>query len=158
MRRNTPRCATDSLKLEFVSFTAGLGHKYIDLALRNTGARCTLTGYPKVQMLDDHRDPRHANIENENTDIQTVVLDPGQRAYLTFTYLWRRVLPKSRHGVRSSYRAAPQLTRPRDLPSAERVRDGDQPDCWGDYPIRPVVRPLEIPTMTTRAAQHYSLT
>lgn len=84
----TPRCATSKLRLSVVQRTAGAGRRFWDLALRNAGgARCRLSGYPGVGLLDSRGRLIHVNVERQTgVPVRGVTLLQGRRAYFTFAY------------------------------------------------------------------------
>jgi Domain of unknown function (DUF4232) len=85
---STPRCATSSLRLDFVSSDAATSHEFLNLALRNVGSvTCHLKGFPRVGLLDVNARPINDPAFRETGFKQrNVVLRPWQRAYFTFGY------------------------------------------------------------------------
>jgi hypothetical protein len=86
-----PHCSTSQLRLRFVDTQAALGHRYIDYAFENAGARkCSLAGYPTVVLLDKLGHvirSAHAKVGHFSVSpIRTVVIGSGKRAF--FSVRW----------------------------------------------------------------------
>ena len=89
--RGHSTCSTAHLRLKVVGKQAATGHRYVDYAFTNTGARtCSLRGYPTVALLNTqghaihsaHAKVRHSPI----SAIRTVVIGSGRRAFFSFIY------------------------------------------------------------------------
>jgi hypothetical protein len=86
-----PQCSTAQLRLKFVDTQAATGHRYIDYAFKNAGARkCSLRGYPTVVLLDKQGHvihSAHAKVGHVSlSPIRTVVIGSGKRAFFSFTW------------------------------------------------------------------------
>jgi len=85
--RAVPRCTASHLRAWAGTTTGAAGHLLAELAFVNRGhARCSLSGYPRVQMLDAAGRPIRTADEDASPgalgiERRTVVLAPGQRAY-----------------------------------------------------------------------------
>jgi Protein of unknown function (DUF4232) len=84
-----PRCSASHLSLEFVRQTAATSHRFLDLALRNTGtATCSLRGFPSVTLKDASAHVIGVRVDRvSGFAAHTVVLGPWHRAFFTFTFV-----------------------------------------------------------------------
>jgi hypothetical protein len=88
----TSRCSTSQLRLRFVQSQAATGHRFIDYAFKNAGAAaCSLRGYPSAVLLDKHGhviQSTDAKVGHWTiSEVRTVVISPGKRAFFTFTWV-----------------------------------------------------------------------
>lgn len=88
----TPRCSRAQLRLKFVDMQGATGHRYIDYAFKNVGTTaCSLSGYPRGQLLTKRGRVMHGAREKVGHDplspMRTLVIDPGKRAFFTFTWV-----------------------------------------------------------------------
>ena len=86
-----PRCLTAQLRLKFVDMQAATGHRFIDYAFKNVGARkCSLRGYPTVVLLDKRGHvihSAHAKVAHfPISPIRTVVIGSRKSAFFSFTW------------------------------------------------------------------------
>jgi hypothetical protein len=85
------QCSPAKLRLKFVALQLAAGRGYIDYAWSNAGTvTCSLRGYPPGVLLDRHG---HAIPAAPATvalwplsQVRTVLVGPGQRAFFTFTW------------------------------------------------------------------------
>ena len=87
-----PKCSTAQLRLKFVDMQAATGHRFIDYAFENAGARkCSFRGYPTVVLLDKRSHvihSAHAKVGHfAISPIRTVVIGSGKRAFFSFTWV-----------------------------------------------------------------------
>jgi hypothetical protein len=88
----TARCSGARLRLKFIDMQAATGHRYIDYALKNVGARdCSLRGYLGAVLLTKSggllRGSRARVTRDPVSPLRTVVIEPGKRAFFTFTWV-----------------------------------------------------------------------
>jgi streptogramin lyase len=85
--RASATCSTSHLRLAFQRGLGTLGHRELDLSLRNAGlAACTLTGYPRVWLLNRHGRVLVAAKRAPGYAVGTVTLAPGRRGFFTVIY------------------------------------------------------------------------
>jgi Protein of unknown function (DUF4232) len=87
-----PRCAVAKLGVSAGAITGSAGHLLSEFAFVNRGrARCSLEGYPQLQMLDGagaglSTTDRHAPPGADGIHKRLVILAPGARAYFGAFY------------------------------------------------------------------------
>lgn len=80
-------CVTSHLRLAFQRGLGSLGHRELDLSLRNAGsAACTLRGYPRVWLLDQRGGVLAAAKHAPGFAVRSVTLGRGQRGFFTVIY------------------------------------------------------------------------
>jgi hypothetical protein len=87
-----PPCSSAQLSLRFVGMSAATGHRFIDYAFKNTGARkCSLRGYPSAALLNKQGSVIHSSQAKVHrwplSKVRTVVIAPGKRAFFSFTWV-----------------------------------------------------------------------
>ena len=86
----TPRrCRTQNLAVDQVRFgSAGSFHEYLDMAFVNfSPSVCSLTGWPRIQMLDAHVRPIPIRASRSHPGpAATIALGTWQRAYFTIHF------------------------------------------------------------------------
>ena len=86
----TPRrCRTSDLTVDQVRFgTEGSYRDYLDMALVNTGpSKCSLGGWPRVQMLDAHVRPIRTRASRSHPAPASIItLGTWQRTYFTIHF------------------------------------------------------------------------
>lgn len=83
-----PTCDSSQLSMRVVSFEYASGYRLWQLAFRNLGATCSLQGFSRVVLLDQngHRIPGGFRRET-GFPATIVILEPGDSAFVAFTYL-----------------------------------------------------------------------
>ena len=82
-----PTCATANLRLDKIGENDFTSHRGWIFALRNIGSRtCQLKGFPKVQLLNAHAQPKPNTVSHFRGPPHTVVLTPWHRAFFATVY------------------------------------------------------------------------
>lgn len=85
--RASAACSTSHLRVAFQRGLGTLGHRELDLSLRNAGsAACALRGYPRVWLLNRQGRVLVAARHAPGFAVPTVTLRPGRRAFFTVIY------------------------------------------------------------------------
>jgi hypothetical protein len=83
---STPHCQATRLHLKLRGLSAGSGHAYLDMSLRNRGPICRLRGYPRVVLVDRSGEVLRLPVGRARIRVRTVVLERGQHASFTLEY------------------------------------------------------------------------
>ena len=79
--------------MRVVSFEDASGHRLWQLAFRNLGATCSLHGFSRVVLLAKNGRQIPGGFRRETGfPASTVTLEPGESAFVAFTYLDGRLL------------------------------------------------------------------
>lgn len=85
---STPPCKSWQLRLKFVGFQGATGHRYWQMAFRNAGNTCSLRGFSRVQLLAADGHVITPAFRHETAfPVKTVVVGPGNRAFVAYTYV-----------------------------------------------------------------------
>jgi Protein of unknown function (DUF4232) len=83
-----PHCRSSQLALKFVSFQGATGHRFWQFALQNSGAKCSLHGFSRVQLLASNGHVITSTFHHETGfPVNTVTVAHGKRAFVAITYL-----------------------------------------------------------------------
>jgi hypothetical protein len=82
-----PPCKSSQLSLEFVSFQGATGHRFWQLAYKNNGAKCSLRGFSRVQLLAANGHVIASAFHETGFPVNTVIVAHGKRAFVAYTYL-----------------------------------------------------------------------
>lgn len=84
---SAPHCKSTQLSLKFVSFQGATGHRFWQFALQNGGAKCSLLGFSRVQLLAANGHVITSAFTHEPFPVKTVTVAHGKRAFVAITYL-----------------------------------------------------------------------
>jgi hypothetical protein len=80
-------CSPAKLAVKLISFQGATGHRYWQLAFRNTGSPCKLHGYPGVTLLSTAGYVVRLAVKHEPGPLPTVSVSHGGLAHFTFSYV-----------------------------------------------------------------------
>ncbi|HTP18310.1 MAG TPA: DUF4232 domain-containing protein [Solirubrobacteraceae bacterium] len=91
-----PTCEGSQLSMRVVSFEDASGYRLWQLAFKDLGGACSLQGFSRVQLLDQDGHRIRVGFRRETGFPASVVtLEPGQSAFVAFTYLDGRLCATS---------------------------------------------------------------
>lgn len=83
-----PGCKSSQLTLKFVSFQGATGHRFWQFAFQNSGTKCSLRGFSKVQLLTQNGHVITSAFRHETGfAVKTVNVAHGKRAFAAITYV-----------------------------------------------------------------------
>jgi hypothetical protein len=82
-----PHCRSSQLTLKFVSFQGATGHRFWQLAFKNTGSKCSFHGFPSVALLNSSGHVINDPVKHEPGTVPTVTVAPGKLGHFTVKYL-----------------------------------------------------------------------
>jgi Domain of unknown function (DUF4232) len=83
-----PHCNSSQLSLKFVSFQGATGHRFWQFALKNNGAKCSLHGFSRAQLLAANGHVITSAFHHETGfPVNTVTVAHGKRAFVAITYV-----------------------------------------------------------------------
>lgn len=82
------RCRSSQLSMRVVSFEGATGHRFWQLAFKDSGSVCSLRGFARVVLLGQNGHPISAVFKRETGfPVDTATVQPGKSAFVAFTYL-----------------------------------------------------------------------